>query len=82
MRGLWPSWDQCPKRRKGNIKETRAKLQPGASSSGTKQHGDGQMDQRTNRPTDRWTNQLTDKVAYRGAMLTPKKRMKGKKPKN
>jgi hypothetical protein len=40
-------------------KETRAKLQLGASSPGAKQYGDG----RTNQPTD----QPTDKVSHRGA---------------
>jgi len=39
---------------------TRAKLQPGLSSPAAKQYG------------DRWTNQPTDKVSYRGAMLAPK----------
>jgi hypothetical protein len=34
--------------------KTRAKLQPGASSPGTKQYGDGQ----TNRPTDQPMDQL------------------------
>jgi hypothetical protein len=45
---------------------TRAKLQLGARSPGAKQYGDRRTDQPTNEPTD--------KVSYRGAMLAPKKR--------
>jgi hypothetical protein len=50
---------------RGNNKETRAKLQCGASSHWAKQYGDGPtdewMDGRMDGWTDGWTNGLTDR---------------------